>query len=221
MALDVDECQQMIDACDAAGVYLSLAKIRAGSRRSTRGHDLVGHGTAGEPMASTPIGSSPAIPTRAGRSTRARAGRGSTGGATAATSFAGSPGEAERVIAARFAWRRTDMQDLTGMATYEFPGGLLASLAIWYASPGTTAAERAHYTIIGTKAVVDIHAYGGVDMLPSTPAKPSIATSSSRTRTRPGTSTRHTSGAGSRRRSRTSSRPSGTADRPRSTATTG
>ena len=29
----------------------------------------------------------------------------------------------------------------------------------------TTATERAHYTAIGTEAVIDIHAYGGVDIL--------------------------------------------------------
>ena len=34
-----------------------------------------------------------------------------------------------------------------------------------YEIPGSAATERAHYTAIGTEAVVDIHAYGAVDLL--------------------------------------------------------
>ncbi len=34
-----------------------------------------------------------------------------------------------------------------------------------YEIPGTAATERAHYTVIGSEAVVDVHAYGGVDLL--------------------------------------------------------
>src|SRR6185312_12621255 len=50
MGLDVDECRQMIDACDAAGVYLSLAKISRWLEAIRVGHDLVADGTAGEPL---------------------------------------------------------------------------------------------------------------------------------------------------------------------------
>ena len=34
-----------------------------------------------------------------------------------------------------------------------------------YEIPGAAATERAHYTAIGTEAVIDVHAYGGVDVL--------------------------------------------------------
>ena len=57
------------------------------------------------------------------------------------------------------------MPDLTGFATFEFPGALLANLFMSYEIPGSAATERAHYTAIGTEAVIDIHAYGGVDVL--------------------------------------------------------
>ena len=69
------------------------------------------------------------------------------------------------LVTARFASRRTDLPDLTGMATFEFPDGLLASLFMSYEIPGAAATERAHYTFIGTEAVVEVHAYGGVDLL--------------------------------------------------------
>jgi len=68
-------------------------------------------------------------------------------------------------VAARFASRRADAPDLTGMVTFEFPGALLAHLFMSYEIPGTAATERAHYTLFGSEAVIDVHAYGGVDIL--------------------------------------------------------
>ncbi len=51
MALDVDECRAMIEACDANGVKLSLAKISRWLEAMQVGHDLVADGTAGELVA--------------------------------------------------------------------------------------------------------------------------------------------------------------------------
>ena len=74
-------------------------------------------------------------------------------------------GREPTLVAARFASRRMDMPDLTGLATFEFPGALLANLFMSYEIPGSAATERAHYTAIGTDAVIDVHAYGAVDIL--------------------------------------------------------
>ncbi len=165
MALDVDECRQMIAACDKAGVYLSLAKISRWLEALRVGHDLVADGAAGEPIAIHVHRLFPGYP-NTGWPLDPREGGAwldwGSHGCDVARWYAGR--EPELVIA-RFASRRTDMPDLTGMVTFEFPGALLAHLFMSYEIPGTAATERAHYTLIGTEAVIDVHAYGAVDVL--------------------------------------------------------
>src|SRR6478752_748389 len=51
MALSVDECTAMNEACGAAGVKLSLAKISRWLEAVKVGHDLVADGAAGELVA--------------------------------------------------------------------------------------------------------------------------------------------------------------------------
>ena len=48
MALSVEECTAMNEACEAAGVKLSLAKISRWLEAVKVGHDLVADGAAGE-----------------------------------------------------------------------------------------------------------------------------------------------------------------------------
>ena len=73
MALDVDECRAMIEACEAAGVQLSLAKISRWLEAMEVGHDLVADGVAGELVASTSTASFRATRTRlAARPARGR-----------------------------------------------------------------------------------------------------------------------------------------------------
>ena len=165
MALDVDECQQMIDACAAAAVHLSLAKISRWLEAVRVGHDLVAEGKAGDPIALHVHRLFPGYP-NTGWPLDPREGGAwldwGSHGCDVVRWYAGS--EPELVIA-RFASRRSDMPDLTGMATFQFPDGVLANLFMSYEIPGTAATERAHYTVIGSEAVVEVHAYGGVDLL--------------------------------------------------------
>lgn len=165
MGLSVDECAQMIEACTAAGVRLSLAKVSRWLDAVRIGHDLVADGTAGELIAihvhrlfaGYPHSGWPQDPREGG----AWLDWGSHG-CDLVRWFAGS--EPASVVA-RFASRRTDMPDLTGFATFDFPDALLANVYMSYEIPGWAASERAHYTIVGSKAVVDINAYGGVEVL--------------------------------------------------------
>ena len=166
MGLDVDECRQMIDACDAAGVYLSLAKISRWLEAVRVGHDLVrrrrGRRTARHPRP-------PALPGlpqhRLAARSRARAGRGSTGAATAATSSAGSRGASPSSSSPGSPRAATDMPGPDRHGHLRVPGRPAGQPPDVVRDPGTAATERAHYTIVGTEAVVDVHAYGGVDIL--------------------------------------------------------
>ncbi len=165
MGLDVDECRQMIDACAAAGVHLSLAKISRWLEAVKVGHDLVADGAAGEPIAIHVHRLFPGYPNTGWPLDPREGGAWLDWGSHGCDLVRWFAGREPELVTARFASRRTDMPDLTGMATYQFPGGLLASIFMSYEIPGSAATERAHYTIIGTEAVVDIHAYGAVDIL--------------------------------------------------------
>ena len=165
MALNVDECRQMIEACDAAGVKLSLAKISRWLEAVRVGHDLVADGAAGDLVALHVHRLFPGYPNTGWPLDPREGGAWLDWGSHGCDIVRWFAGREPTHVAARFASRRTDMPDLTGMATYEFPGALLASLFMSYEIPGSAATERAHYTAIGTDAVVDIHAYGAVDLL--------------------------------------------------------
>ena len=165
MGLDVAECRQMIDACASARVYLSLAKISRWLEAVRVGHDLVADGRAGEPIAIHVHRLFPGYPNSGWPLDPREGGAWLDWGSHGCDLVRWFAGREPELVTARFASRRDDMPDLTGMATYEFPGRLLASIFMSYEIPGAAATERAHYTVIGTEAVVDINAYGGVDLL--------------------------------------------------------
>jgi predicted dehydrogenase len=165
MGLTVEECRQMIDACAAAGVHLSLAKISRWLEAVRVGHDLVAEGRAGEPIAIHVHRLFPGYPNTGWPLDPREGGAWLDWGSHGCDIVRWYAGSEPELVTARFASRRTDIPDLTGMATFQFAGGVLANLFMSYEIPGTAATERAHYTLIGTEAVIDVHAYGGVDIL--------------------------------------------------------
>ena len=165
MALSVDECRQMIEACEPAGVKLSLAKISRWLEAVKVGHELVADGVAGDLVAIHVHRLFPGYPNTGWPLDPREGGAWLDWGSHGCDIVRWYAGREPSLVTARFASRRTDMPDLTGMATFEFPGALLANLFMSYEIPGAAATERAHYTAIGTEAVVDVHAYGAVDLL--------------------------------------------------------
>ena len=96
MALDVAECDQIIDACQRAGVQLTIAKQTRHMEMSMRAKEYVDEGRIGDILFLRPVSVTPGPrlrqrARRAGRSTRARATRSSTGARMPATRSAGSP----------------------------------------------------------------------------------------------------------------------------------
>jgi predicted dehydrogenase len=165
MGLTVEECDRMIEACRAAGVWLSLAKVSRYLDALRVGRDIVVGGDAGELLqihvhrlfAGYPHDGWPLDPREGG----AWLDWGSHGCDIVRWVAGGEP----RLVTARASSRRSDISDLTVMATFDFPGGVLAHLWMTYEIPATAASERARYTFVGTEAVVDVNAYGGVDVL--------------------------------------------------------
>jgi len=165
MALDVAGCHQMIDACRTASVHLSLAKISRWLEAVRIGKDLIADGVAGDLIAIHVHRLFPGYPNTGWPLDPREGGSWLDWGSHGCDIVRWYAGREPTLVAARFASRRADVPDLTGMATFEFPGSLLASLFMSYEIPGAAATERAHYTAIGTDAVIDVHAYGGVDVL--------------------------------------------------------
>jgi predicted dehydrogenase len=165
MGLTVDECAAMIAACDAAGVRLSLAKVSRWLDAVRIGHDLVADGAAGEPIAIHVHRLFAGYPNTGWPLDPREGGAWLDWGSHGCDLVRWFAGREPASVVARFASRRTDMPDLTGFATYDFPGALLANVYMSYEIPSFAASERAHYTIVGSNAVVDINAYGGVDVL--------------------------------------------------------
>ena len=165
MALDVDECRKMIDACVAAGVHLSLAKISRWLDAVRVGHELITDGAAGDLVAIHVHRLFPGYPNTGWPLDPREGGAWLDWGSHGCDIVRWYARREPTLVTARFASRRADMPDLTGMATFEFPGALLANLFMSYEIPGAAATERAHYTTIGTGAVIDVHAYGSVDVL--------------------------------------------------------
>ena len=155
----------MNEACEAAGVKLSLAKISRWLEAVKVGHDLVADGAAGDLVALHVHRLFPGYPNTGWPLDPREGGAWLDWGSHGCDIVRWYAGREPTHVAARFVSRRTDMPDLTGMATFEFPGALLANLFMSYEIPGSAATERAHYTAIGTEAVIDIHAYGAVDLL--------------------------------------------------------
>lgn len=165
MGLSVAECDQMIAACDAAGVQLSLAKVSRWLEAIRVGYDLIRSGAAGDLVsihvhrlfAGYPHSGWPLDPAEGG----AWLDWGSHG-CDIVRWYAGSE---PTLVSARAVSRRDDIHDLTVMATFDFPGRALAHLWMTYEIPAVAASERARYTFVGTEAVIDVNAYGGVDLI--------------------------------------------------------
>jgi predicted dehydrogenase len=165
MGLSVAECDEMIAACEAAGVQLSLAKVSRWLEAVRAGYDLIRSGAAGDLIsihvhrlfAGYPNTGWPLDPREGG----AWLDWGSHG-CDIVRWYAGTE---PTLASARAVSRRDDMTDLTVMATFDFPGRALAHLWMSYEIPAVAASERARYTFVGTDAVVDVNAYGGVDVI--------------------------------------------------------
>jgi UDP-N-acetyl-2-amino-2-deoxyglucuronate dehydrogenase len=165
MALNVDDCRAMNEACEANRVKLSLAKISRWLEAVRVGRDLVADGTAGQLVALHVHRLFPGYPNTGWPLDPREGGAWLDWGSHGCDIVRWLARREPTTVVARFASRRTDMPDLTGFATFEFPDALLANLFMSYEIPGAAATERAHYTAIGSDAVIDIHAYGGVDVL--------------------------------------------------------
>jgi predicted dehydrogenase len=164
MGVSVEDCAAMIVACAEAGVHLSMAKITRWLDAVRIGHELVSDGVVGDPVVIHAHRLFAGYPHTGWALDPEEGGAWLDWGSHGCDIVRWLAGREPETVVARFASRRTDMPDLTGFVTFDFPGALLANLYMSYEIPSVATTERAHYTVVGTEAVVDINAYGGVDV---------------------------------------------------------
>ena len=214
MGLTVDECAAMIAACDAAGVRLSLAKVSRWLDAVRIGHDLVADGAAGEPIAIHVHRLFAGYPNTGWPLDPREGGAWLDWGSHGCDLVRWFAGREPTSVVARFASRRTDMPDLTGFATYEFPGALLANVVHVLRDPEL---RRLRAGALHDRRVRRGRRHQRVRRRRRPArrrhARRSIAMSATSGRGRPGTSTPPTSDGPSRPSWPTSSRRSATTDR--------
>ena len=166
MALDVAECDQIIEACRAAGIRLMVAHITRFLEATRVAHDLVGSGA---------IGSLRMISVH--RLLHGYPNSGWTLDPAEGTAFLdwGSHGaDIVRWFAAReprlafgqFASYRGGMPaGLSGMVQYAFPDDVMSQIWMSYELPAKSWIQRAHYVFTGSEGLVDLNAYGRVEVV--------------------------------------------------------
>jgi len=172
MGLSVEECDEMIDACARAGVQLSLAKVSRWLEAVRVGYDLIRSGAAGDLVSIHVHRLFAGYPNTGWPLDPAEGGAWLDWGSHGCDIVRWYAGSEPTLVAARAVSRRDDMKDLTVMATYDFPGRALAHLWMSYEIPAVAAMERARYTFVGTEAVIDVNAYGGVDVIRGETSEP-------------------------------------------------
>ena len=70
------------------------------------------------------------------------------------------------LVFARFqAFARPVKPDLSGIVTMGFANGVMSQFWLSYELPNPWRNERAHYEFVGSRGILDLHAYGQLDLL--------------------------------------------------------
>ena len=162
MALDVAECDQIIDACRATGVQLTIAKQTRHMEMSMRAKAFIDEGRIGRilflrPMSVTPGRRLRQRARRAGRPIRARATPSSTGAPTPATPSAGSP--APRPSAPTPTTTTSPglpLENPTVMVQFRLSNGSIAQVLMSYeiGPSGFGTRRNNQYQIVGTEGSI-------------------------------------------------------------------
>jgi predicted dehydrogenase len=172
MGLTVADCDRMIEACRAAGVRLMVAHITRFMEATRIARGLVDDGSIGElRMISVhrildgyPNEGWPLDP----REGSAFLDWGSHG-SDVIRWFAGS----DPILAfATFAtYRHAPPANLSGMVQFLFPDDVMSHTWMSYEVPADSWIQRAHYVFTGSQGLVDLNAYGRVELIRGTAAR--------------------------------------------------
>ncbi len=166
MGLNVADCDRMIAACRAAGVRLMVAHITRFMEATRIAKGLVDDGSIGELrmiaahriLDGYPNEGWPLDP----REGSAFLDWGSHG-ADVIRWFAGR--DPIRAFATFATYRRTPPANLSGMIQFQFPDDVMSHTWMSYEVPADSWIQRAHYVFTGSEGLVDLNAYGRVELV--------------------------------------------------------
>jgi predicted dehydrogenase len=161
MGLSVADCDEMIAACDAAGVRLMVAHITRFLEAATRAHDLVAEGAIGEPRMAHAERLVDGYPNSGWPLDPAEGSAFLDWGSHGCDILRWMIGAEPEVAFGRVAtYRGGQPAALSAMATFGFAGGRMGSVWQSYEMPGPGVLARARYVVAGSEGTVDCHAYG-------------------------------------------------------------
>jgi predicted dehydrogenase len=166
MALDVAECDAIVEACRAANVRLMVAHITRFLEATRVARDLVGSGAIGDLRMISVHRILYGYPNE-GWTLDPREGSAwldwGSHGCDIVRWFAARDPE---LAFAQFASYRGGMPTgLSGMVQFTFPDDVMSQIWMSYEVPATPWIQRARYTFTGSEGLVDLNAYGRVEVI--------------------------------------------------------
>ena len=166
MGLDKAECRQMIDACRAAGVQLSVGQVTRRMEASRVARRMIDDGKIGDVrMIQTWRGMTGGLPFPAGAWALDPKEGGpfldwGSHGCDVVRWYAGS----EPVLAfGQYAkYDSSEKVQPSAMAQFTFANGVMGHIWMTYELPHASLGTRARYVVVGSKAILDVAAYGQV-----------------------------------------------------------
>jgi len=166
MGITVTECDEMIEACAAANVRLTVAHITRFLGASRVAKQLVDDGAIGEVRMIAAVRILDGYPNE-GWTLDPREGSAfldwGSHGADVLRWFAGR--DPLRAFAQFTTYRRTPPANLSGMVQYVFPNDVMSQIWMSYEVPADRWIQRAHYMITGSGGAIDLNAYGRVELV--------------------------------------------------------
>ncbi len=166
MALDKDECRQMIDACEAAGVLVTVGQVTRRMEASRVARRMIDDGQIGDVrMIQVWRGMDGGLPFPPGAWAQDPKEGGpfldwGSHGCDVTRWYAGA--EPVLTFAQYAAYGPDETTQPSAMVQFTFANGVMAHIWMTYELPHAALGTRARYLVIGSKAILDIAAYGQV-----------------------------------------------------------
>lgn len=169
MALDIAECDEIIGACRAAGVRLMIAHITRFLEATRVARDLVGSGAIGDLRMISVHRLLNGYPNSGWTLEPAEGTAFLDWGSHGADIVRWFAAREPRLAFGQFASYRGGMPaGLSGMVQYVFPDDVMSQIWMSYELPAASWIQRAHYTFTGSDGLVDLNAYGRVEVVRGT-----------------------------------------------------
>jgi predicted dehydrogenase len=166
MALDVGECSAMIAACEAAGVRLMVAHITRFLPATGVAKELVSGGAIGELRMISVHRILDGYPNSGWTLDPAEGTAWLDWGSHGCDVVRWFAGREPRTAFGQFtSYRRTPPNGLSGMVQFVFPDDVMSQLWMSYEVPADSWIQRARYVFTGSSGLVDLNAYGRVEVI--------------------------------------------------------